>query len=169
MVVVLAVPLLVGCRRSTGPDAGEAAVEWRGSDRGRLTAAATAAHCPETGVVEVLAIRGDTGFGLAMFLKDSAVLAPGDYQVFQGATPSEYRPGATAGLRWFTGIDLAAFESSSGTVTVSAASGGLSGALTIRMQGVSSADTLAVTGRMKGVPVRQAGPGCGRTSRRNIR
>jgi len=167
--MVLAVSSLAGCRRSAGPGTGEAAVEWRGGDRGRLTAAAAADHCPETGVVEILAIRGDTGFGLAMFLKDSAVIAPGDYQVFHGATPAASRPGATVGLRWFTGIDLAAFESNSGTVTVSTVNGGLSGTLTVRMQGVSSSDTLAVTGRMNGVPVRQAGPGCGRTSRHNIR
>jgi hypothetical protein len=169
MVLMLAALLLAGCRRSAGPAPGEAAVEWRGGDRGRFTVAATATHCPETGVVEIIGIRGDTAVGIAVFLADSAVVGPGDYQVFQGATLVEPRPGATAGVRWFTGVDLAAFESVSGTVTVRATDNRVSGALAIRMQGVSSSDTLAVTGTMNRLPVNRSGPGCGRTSRRNIR
>jgi hypothetical protein len=141
--------------------------EWRGAHRGHFTAPVTATLCAETGIVEVQAIRADSGVALALFPVDSTTLAPGDYAVSHSGAANLSRPAALAGIRWFTGTELHAWESTSGTVTLESVGEVLSGRFDIRLQGVSSSDTLRMTGRIVGAAITRDSAGCGARQRRN--
>ena len=166
---VSVIALASACRPSPdAPKAGQLSVEWQGSHRGHFATAATARHCPETGLVELLAVQGDSGVGLALFPADSGKLATATFPIFAGSDLNEPRPGATAAIRWFAGGDLAVFTGQAGRVTLAAPGATLSGTLEVRTQAVSGTDTLRVTGRFDEVPVTRSGAGCGRLSRRNL-
>jgi hypothetical protein len=165
---VSVIALASACRPSPdAPKAGQLSVEWQGSHRGHFATAATARHCPETGLVELLAVQGDSGVGLALFPADSGKLATATFPIFAGSDLNEPRPGANAAIRWFSG-DLAVFEGQTGQVTLVASGATLSGTLEVRMHAVTGTDTLRVTGRFDRVPVARSGAGCGRLSRRNL-
>jgi hypothetical protein len=169
LVAVAVATLAAACRPSRdAPKEGQLSVEWQGSDRGHFAAPAIATHCPETGLVELLAVRGDSGVGLALFPVDSGTLAAAIFPIFAGSDLNESRPGANAAIRWFAGATLAVFEGQAGQVTLVAAGTTLSGTIEVRMHAVSGTDTLRATGRFDGVPVTRGGAGCGRLSRRNL-
>jgi hypothetical protein len=143
--------------------------EWSGSQRGRFIAPASATFCPESGILELVAVRGDTGVGLALYPGDFNQPVAGSYPVFGSAMPEPPRPGSGAALRWFSGIDLAAFEAASGTVELNPADTLLSGTFALRMQQPTGTDTLVMNGRFSAVPLHRLEAGCSRTSRRNLR
>ena len=161
--------LAAACRRGpSGAGDGQVLAEWRGTHRGRFVAPMSATHCPESGIVELIAVRGDTGVGLVLYPADSARIASGEYQVFPPGTAVPPRPAAGAALRWFTGIDLSPFDGTSGSVQVTVADSLLSGSLAVRMEQPSGTDTLALTGRFTALVVQRLDAGCSRTSRRNL-
>ena len=115
----------------------------------------------------MLAIRGDTGVGAALFLKDSALVEPGDYPVVPGGQLDEPRPGATAGIRWFATTSLSAFEGVTGTVHLEVTGRELKGTIDAKLQSLDRPDTLRMTGTFARVPLTRADSGCGLISRRN--
>ena len=94
---------------------------WSGAGRSKEGSSPrfVATHCPGSGQVELLAIRGDTGVGVALFLSDSAIVEPVDYLVFPGGQMNEPRPGAGFAARWFSGTAVTAFEGVTGKVNLS--------------------------------------------------
>ena len=161
--------LASGCRRGPAEALdGQIEVEWRGSHRGRFVAPMSATHCPESGLVELIAVRADTGVGLVLYPADSAQITSGAYTVFLSGTVVPPRPAASAALRWFTGVELAAFEGTSGTTQATLADSLLSGSFEVRMDRQGSSDTLAVSGRFVAIAVRRMETGCSRSSRRNL-
>src|SRR5512135_2924989 len=115
------------CRRASPiPSEGLLTVDWRESQTGHFSAPLTAVHCAETGILELLAVRGDSGFGLVLFPSDSARVTAATYPIFLGTEVTVPRPGANAALRWFTGVDLAVFEGRSGSVTLTTRDSSLS-------------------------------------------
>jgi hypothetical protein len=157
------------CRRSSqAPDDGLLAVDWRGAHTGHFSAPLTASHCEETGILELLAVRGDSGFGLVLFPSDSARVAGATYPIFLATDVTAPRPGANAALRWFTGSDLAVFEGRSGSVMLTTRDSSLSATLELRMHALSGTDSLVVRGRFDNVRLRKDGTGCGSRSRRNL-
>jgi hypothetical protein len=164
---LLTLLLLSACNRQPKARPGDLDVVWRGEDRGRFIAPLIATHCAESGLVELLAVRGDTGVGAALFLKDSALVEPGDYPVVPGSQLEEPRPGASAGIRWFATTSISAFEALTGTVHVEMTGGELKGAIDMKLQSLDSPDTLRMTGSFDLVPLTRADSGCGLISRRN--
>jgi hypothetical protein len=160
---------LPGCRDSGAALPGDLAIQWQGEDKqGDATLAARATLCRETGLVELFAIRGDTGIGLALFPPDSAHPAARDYRVFPATTDPETRPGANIAIRWLDELTLEAYEGTGGWVRLDSSPGGVvSGALDAALRSVERSDTLRVTARFQGVPLDTAGPGCGSLHRRN--
>lgn len=146
---------------------GDLDVSWRGAERGRFIAPLEASHCVESGQVELLAIRGDTGIGVALFLGDSATIRPAEYPVVPGSQLEEPRPGATVGARWFATTTIAAFEGSTGKVTLTSAGQLLSGTLDASFTALDSPDTLQVTGSFSQVPVVKADSNCRLVRKRN--
>lgn len=158
---------LVACGTDGGPRPGELLVEWRGTERGTFVAPLTVRHCVETGMVELIAVRGDTGAGAVLYLADSSTIAPGEYPVVPPTTLSELRPGASAALRWFATTQISAFEGLSGLLRIEGGPGAVSGTLEVRMQSLERPDSLRLTGRFAAVPVTVADTGCRATMRRN--
>jgi hypothetical protein len=165
--LALSILVLVGCRQNTGAGPGALQAEWTGHTAGSFQAPLTATHCPATGIVELFAVRGDTGVGGAVFLRDSSSVAAGEYPVFLGATFPEPRPGAVAALRWFNVTSITAYEGLRGTIRLEPRDSLLTGSFDVVVQGIEHPDTLKLTGRFTGVPLVRADTGCGRTMRRN--
>jgi hypothetical protein len=162
-----AVVALSACNRAPRALPGDLDVVWRGDDRGRFIAPVAATHCAESGLVELLAIRGDTGVGLALFLKDSALIEAVEYPVVPGSLLDEPRPGANAGVRWFATTAIAAFEGVAGKVSLARNRGVLSGTLDVKFQSLDKPDTLRMTGTFSQVPVTLADSGCRLIRKRN--
>jgi hypothetical protein len=118
-------------------------------------------------VVELLAVKGDTGIGGAIFLRDSSTVAAGDYPVFLAATWPEPRPGAVAALRWFNVTSITAYEGLRGSIRLDPTDSTLTGSFDMTVQGIEHPDTLKLTGHFSGVPLVRADTGCARTMRRN--
>ena len=166
---LLLLTLPSACRRTpTEARSGQVLAEWQGTQGGRFIAPMAATHCPESGVVELIAVRGDTGVGFALYPLDSSRVVTGQYQVFPSSTVVPPRPGAGAALRWFTGLSLAPFEGTSGVVQATVADSLLSGNFEVRMEQPSGTDTLTVTGRFVALPIQRLAPGCSQASRRNL-
>lgn len=165
--VALGTAATIACSGDSGPGPSELYLEWRGVERGTFTAPLTARHCVETGLMELIAVRGDTGFGAAVYLAEAGTVAPGDYPVAPASSLTEPVPGAAAALRWLDAVSIVAFEGVSGTITLTGDTTALGGTLDIRMQSVERADSVRLTGRFDRLAVDRADTGCGSTMRRN--
>ena len=163
----LFVLLLIGCRQEPAPGPGDLLAEWTGHTAGSFQARLSATHCPTTGIVELLAVRGDTGIGGAVFLRDSTTVSAGDYPIFLAATYPEPRPGALAALRWFNVTAITAYEGLRGRIRLEPRDSTLAGSFDVIVQGLEHPDTLKLTGRFSGVPLVRADTACARTMRRN--
>ncbi|MGH2625300.1 MAG: hypothetical protein ACRDHY_01450, partial [Anaerolineales bacterium] len=145
LAVLCGVFALPGCREGEGETAlpGEIAFQWQGEDtQGGATLAARATLCRETGLVELFAVRGDTGIGLALFPTDSAHPVAVDYRVFRAATDPEPRPGANIAIRWLDDVTLEAYDGTGGWVRLdSTPPGVVSGALDAALRSVERPDT----------------------------
>lgn len=166
LVLLAAIGLACG---SSSDDRGDLEIEWRSPDRqGGIVLAAEATLCRETGLVEVLGVKGDTGLGLVLFPVDSSRVAPGRYPVFHaGQVVEEPRPGANVALRWFDRINLEAHEGVGGEVVIESGDAMLSGSLEVETEGLERTDSIRVSGRFRRVPLRDLGDGCAVTSRRH--
>jgi len=154
---------------STEAGKGEIRVAWQRPDRqGEFVLSADATLCRETGVVELLAASGDTGVGIAIFPADSATVLPGAYPIFHGGNVlQEPRPGANLALRWFDRLALEAYQALNGEVLIDAGNTVLSGSFDAESEGIERNDSIRVSGRFRGVPLRELAVGCGVTSKRN--
>lgn len=157
----------MACSAGSGPRPGELYLEWRGVERGTFTAPLTARHCVETGLMELIAVRGDSGFGAAVYLAEANTVAPGAYPVAPASSLTEPVPGAAAALRWLDAVSIMAFEGVSGTIALTGDTTTLSGTLDIRMQSIERADSVRLTGRFDQVAVAPADTSCRTTMRRN--
>jgi len=146
------------------PEQGTLSVSWRGTFSGRFEAPASATWCPADTALELLATRGDTGVGVALFARES--LHPVQHPTASPQVEASWRPMSLAAVRWSTDTQILGFESVSGVVNVTQASAGtVSGSLDVRLRRAASNDTLHLTGRFTAVRI---GPGkspCGRASR----
>lgn len=153
---------------TAGPDRpGTLAVEWSGSHTGGFAAPATASWCAADSLVEILAVQGDTGVGLTLLVPDS--LRPTNYPAFAPEIQVDWRPLATAALRWFASSEVLGFESVSGVVGVTAVAAGASGTIDVRLKAATGLDTLHLTGRFTAVTVEPSRGPCGRISKRTAR
>jgi hypothetical protein len=168
VVVVALGTALLGCRPKVDVGPIDLNVEWAGTEQGHFVGRLAATHCRETGIVELIALRGDTGIAGALFLADSSKLASGVYPVFISTTVTEPRPGALAAARWFTSTLVAAYEAIGGVIQVESGDTVLSGKLDLHMQSVERQDTLHLTGRFDRVRVVRADTSCRSVMRRNI-
>ena len=155
------------CNRTPKAAPGDLDVSWRGSAHGRFVAPLSATHCAETGQVELLAIRGDTGVGVALFLDDSSAVQPAVYPVMSGSLLQETRPGSSIAVRWFSITAISAFEGITGKVTLSSGGNALAGTLDATFKALDRPDTLHMTGVFSGVPVVKEDSSCRLVRKRN--
>jgi hypothetical protein len=134
---------VAGCGRvSSGP---RLTADWVGSDTGRISAAATASWCPVAGRLEVIARRGDTGFGLVLYPVSD--LAAGSYPAFDPGVDTVRRPGATAAVRWFTERQVFGFQSDSGSVELTRVDDRLQLRFGFRLRRLDGERTMIAVGR----------------------
>lgn len=163
----LALGLLVfpfGCQEKAvqpldGP--GTVSVEWTAAHSGKLAARPEVGWCAADSMLEILAIHGDTAFGLTLFVPDS--LRSGQFPLLSGAVSATWRPLAFGALRLVSDSTNLGFEAIAGKVEVTRADSGLvSGTLDGKFKQVDGSDTLKVTGKFIDLKPIPAEGQCGR-------
>ncbi len=159
-VVGLAVAAACSPGESAERPAGSLEVQWVGADTGKLAAPAVAEWCDSLRVLELRALRGDTGVALALYPADS--LVPGDYRVVSPERGDSVRPAAAVALRRFAETTIQGFRSDSGSVRLTAAGPG-AGRFTARLRSSTEGRRLTVSGSFSGVTIAPAPPDCAGT------
>ena len=153
--------LATGCgsgegRPLTGP---RLEASWTGADTATLSAPGTAAWCDTLRVLEIVAIAGDTGIGIAVYPSDS--IASGRYRVRPPAVADSLPPAAAVGLRWFSETAVQGFQGDSGEVTLTRTPGGvLSGRFTAAARAIVGNGRLTLTGSFDDLRAIPATRGC---------
>jgi hypothetical protein len=158
--LMLLIFLLGGCRMTLHRPAetGHLEAEWSGSDRGKISAPASAEWCGARRLLEIRAVQGDTGIALALYVKDT--LTAGRYLVVDPLKAESLPPAAGVALRWFTQSAVKGFQGATGTVFLELPeSGELAGNVTARARSVVDTQWVAVKGTFEGLTVRPS-PGC---------
>jgi hypothetical protein len=157
---------LPGCNRNPASraGAGQIDVRWTGSERGRLAGRATAEWCPILRLLEIRAIRGDTGIALAIYPADT--ITPGQYRIMDPAKAESLPPAAGIALRWATQIAVKGFQGESGSVAVDRSpSGELSGRITATARSVTDTQRVTLNGGFRDLMIRPQARGCARPSK----
>ena len=156
--------LLLACRANVGPETGDRnqlAVEWKGVVARSFAAPAEATWCARDSLLEILAVRADTGVGLVLVVQDS--LRPGQHPVVSAALKVTWRPVALASIRWVNDSGVRGFEGNAGSVTVTEAGpAGVAGTLDVRLKHLDTSDTVRMTGRFHAAAITPADSICGR-------
>lgn len=153
--------LLGGCqdapRRS--PSVGHLEVAWNGHNRGNISATATAEWCAVRRVLEIRAIRGDTGIALALF--PGKAISPGSYRVLGGARAASIPRTARIALRWLAPNRVQGFQGDSGRVDLERSSSGrLSGTVRVRARSVVDTQHISLSGTFQDLTVLPESLGC---------
>jgi hypothetical protein len=163
-IVALAVLLSgLGCNRllTSRNEGGQIEVHWTGSERGGLSAPATAEWCAILRQLEIRGIRGDTGFAIALHSVDS--ITGREYRVMEPARAESLPPAAAIALRWAALTSVKGFQGESGSVVLQRApSGEWSGQVTAVLRSVSDTQRLTIDGKFKNLLVHPQARGCAR-------
>jgi hypothetical protein len=158
-----------GCSRAeSGSSSGPGlTADWIGSDTGRLAASAVAEWCDSLTMLEIRAVRGDTGLAIVLYPVDS--IAADSYPVRPPAKADSTPPAAAVAMRWFAETAIEGFRGDNGSVVLDAVEpGGITGRFQANVSSVGSADKLKLSGRFRDLPVAKASRGCvGRDARRD--
>ena len=155
-------PIVIAC--SDPPDrvteGGWLEASWTGADSGRIAAPATAEWCEERRVLEIRAIRGDTGVALAFHVVDT--IEADTYSVVPPERADTQPPSASAALRVFSTTAIQGYQSDSGTVVLKrSGSGELSGTVEVSARSVANGQQLMITGEMGDLLMVPQVRGCG--------
>ena len=134
------------------------AVRWTGADTAAFSAPATAERCDTLHLIEIRAISGDTGVGIALY--DSGTTRPGSYAIRLPERADSEAPAAALALRWFSKTAVQGYQGDSGEVVLRASADVLSGTFRARAHAINSATKLEVTGSFDGVRLRRGPQGC---------
>ena len=159
--LVACLGVALACAR---PDAGvrtgpRLTVRWTGADTATFSASATAERCDTLHLIEIRAISGDTGVGLALY--DSGSVRPGNYPIRPPAPAGRAAPAAALAVRWFSRTAVRGFQGESGGVSLKrAANGDLSGTFTAKARAINAKAQLDLAGSFDGLRVKPAERGC---------
>ena len=147
-------------RRSSAE--GHLDVSWSGKDRGHVSGAATARWCELRRVLEIRAVRGDTGVAVALYPIRSPL--PGSYRVLAPAKAESLPPAAAVAVRWLGQTVVQGFQGESGQVVLQRSSEGLfSGRLSARARSVVDTQHLTLSGTFRDLALRPDSLGCTQT------
>jgi hypothetical protein len=136
-------------------------VGWNGRSGGIISAPATAGWCAAKRVLEIRAIRGDTGIALALF--PGKTLSPGAYRIVAGARAESIPPAARIAVRWLATNTVQGFQGDSGRVELERSSSGqLSGSVRARARSVVDTQRITLTGTFRDVTALPDSLGCTR-------
>ena len=152
-------------KKAAEPLTGVVEVKWSGAAEGRFIAPGDGQWCRRDTLLELTAIRGDTGIGLALVEKDT--IKVGQHPVVAPSVSVDWRPLARGALRWLGPADVRGFEATGGNVHITElAANTISGRIDVRMSTLNNRDTLRVVGTFTKVPMRPDSAACGRVDRR---
>ena len=157
----LGLAVVTACSRGEPEEhrGGSLEVQWVGADTGKLAAPAVAEWCDSLRMLELRAMRGDTGIALVLYPADT--LTPGEYPVVSPDRGDSTRPSAAVALRWFAETTIRGFRGDSGSVTVAAAGPGVgSGRFTARLRSATEGSRLSVAGSFQRLTVTPAPADC---------
>jgi hypothetical protein len=159
----LAVLLTIGgaCRPASDrtPRSGHLDASWTGSNRGEISAPATAEWCAIRRLLEIRAIQGDTGVALALYPAET--IAAGSYRIVDPVKAESIPQAAGVALRWFAQTAVDGFQGESGTVILERSrSGQLSGSVKAGARSVADTRRVAINGSFRDLTVRPESRGC---------
>jgi hypothetical protein len=156
---------LPGCNRAptSRGGAGQIDVRWTGTEPGRLSGRATAEWCSILRLLEIRAIRGDTGIALAIYPADT--ITPGEYRIIDPPKAESLPPAAGIALRWATQVAIKGFQGESGSVVLNRSrSGELSGRITAAARSVTDTQRVSIDGSFRNLTIRPQARGCSQRS-----
>lgn len=159
--LALAASLAVACRRAPaeGKDGPFLEAKWSGADSGKIAAPATAEWCDSLHLLQVLALRGDTGIALALYPKSG--FGAGTYAVLPPAKADSSPPAASVALRWFAETSIRGFQGDSGSIDVKESTPGVFvGVIEAHGHSVTDGGKLTIRGTFSHLVLRPAGRGC---------
>jgi hypothetical protein len=157
--LVLVLVGLTGCDRAPASRGGQIDVRWTGSERGRLSGRATAEWCTILRLLEIRAIRGDTGIALAIYPADT--VTPGEYRVTDPAKAESLPGAASVALRWAAETAIKGFQGESGAVVLERSrSGELSGRVRAAARSVTDTQWVMIDGSFRDLTIRPQARGC---------
>jgi hypothetical protein len=134
-------------------------VRWTGADTAAIGASATAERSDTLHLIEIRAISGDSGLGLALYVSGS--VRAGRYPIRLPAGADRVVPAAALALRWFSKTAVQGYQGESGNVTLRrAANGDLSGTFTAKARSINSGARLSLAGSFDGLRIKPAALGC---------
>jgi hypothetical protein len=158
--MVLFPPLLLATLAAAcgGAAAGEGSgpfleAEWSGKNTAKIRGAATAEWCDSLHLLEIQALRGDTGVGIAIY--PGRLVQAGRYRVLPPTVADSTPPGAAVALRWFAETSIRGFQGDSGTVVVEQPRPGiLAGTFEAKAHSVTDTEHLTIRGSFRRLVVR---------------
>jgi hypothetical protein len=159
--LVVTASLFGGCRQGAGSGGGSGRldVRWTGTEGGRIARPATAEWCARHKRLEIQAIQGDTGIGVAIYPVDSIVA--GEYRVLPPARAESLPPAAGVALRWLSKASVRGFRADTGTVVLERGRAGtLSGSVAARARSVTDTQRVEINGTFQELTVMPQSRGC---------
>lgn len=159
--LVGATGLASGCREAErgAQDGSHLEIAWSGADSAKMGGPATSEWCDSLRVLQVQALRGDTGIALAIY--PAGGLEAGRFPVVPPANADSARPAAAVALRWFAETSIRGFQGDSGQLVVEQAGSGLyTGTFEAEAHSVTDTTHLKIRGSFRGVAAHPAGRGC---------
>jgi hypothetical protein len=146
--------------KAEAPRGSRVSVRWTGADTASFSASAVAEWCAALHLVEIRAVAGDTGVGIALYPPDT--IDAGMYPIRRpdGADTTRQRSAAVA-LRWFSKTTVMGFQGDSGSLTLERRSDGtLGGRFAAAARPLVTGARLRVTGTFDGLRVVPAPNDC---------
>ncbi len=160
LALLCAAAFTAGCEEaSSGKSEPMLAAEWSGSDTGKIATPVTAEWCDSLHLLEIRALRGDTGIAIAIYPRNR--LQAGRYPIKPPLKADSVPPAAALGLRWFASTSVRGFQGDSGSVVMEELLPGIySGVLEAKAHSVTDGGRVTVRGLFSHVTIRPGSRGC---------
>ena len=143
---------------------GSVDVTWAGAVTGKFTAPGDASWCGTDSLLEVMAVRHDTGVAFTVLVQD--VIRTAQYPVISATVQANWRPLGYAALRVATDTSLRGYEATSGVIHVTTlVDSAISGTLDLRLKRTDGPDTAKLRGTFTKLRIARARGQCGRLSK----
>jgi hypothetical protein len=149
-----------GCRREAEQRGARLSVRWTGADTASFSATAVAEWCAALHLLEIRAVAGDTGVGIALYPPDT--IETGKYPIRRPDTTATVpTPSAALALRWFSQTTVMGFQGDGGSLTLERRpDGSLAGRFGAAAQPLVTGTRLQVDGTFDGLRVVPAPGDC---------
>jgi hypothetical protein len=151
----------LACHRDEpGAAGGRLSARWTGADTATFSAPAVAEWCDSLRLLEIRAVAGDTGVGIALYPPDT--LVAGAYPIRPpNVADTILPPSAAVALRWFSKTTVMGYQGDSGALTLGRRpDGSLSGRFSAAARPLVSGARLRVGGTFDGLRVVRAPREC---------